>query len=531
MKATAWLAAALVVTAHATGQVVAWSQQYNGADRSDEGKAVAVSGDGSIYAAGFTENDASNNEAIIIKYPVDGGHRQWVDRVRSPVDKDAEYNAVACAPGGTMVVAAGYEKLEATSVWLVRAYGPSGQVLWTQTPVGNTASSTNEARAMVCGPDGRSYVAGVMKNDRSGRATNDLAVLCFNSHGGCDWVYYYDTNESEAANSIVLGADGNLYVAGCGATANTDRDNLILSLTADGGFRWAGSSNGTGNGRDEHSSIAYGPDGSVYAAGYQTGASTGSDIYVECRAANGARRWGFTQDGHAAGYDVARAITTSPEGDVFYTGDMTTPGLGCFIAVYSVTADGSRRWGSGYSGCDSIGNDRGYAIAASGGLVYAVGSSVVSTGGPADFTIVAFETDDGRQRWVHSINGSRNVADKANAVAVTANGQLVVTGRINEVRGDTAEQDNILTVGLDPFTGIVQQVHLGRTSHLRVAASPFVGSTSVVGLESEVFVVYDNTGRPVGECLGREFGRGLAAGVYHLKQRSTAAVVRVVKLR
>lgn len=418
-----------------------------------------------------------------------------------------------------MVVAAGYEELSATDVWLVRALGPTGSVLWTQTPVG-TVAGTHAARAVVCGPNGKAYVAGIMRMGNG----NNLAVLCFNSQGGCDWSYYYHSGDGAQAYGISLGADGNLYVAGQGSTSATGHDNLMLSLTTAGGFRWAAENDGTGNDDDRYNAITYGTDGNVYAAGYQTGSSTGKDIYVQSRTTSGAYRWSDVLDA-TGGADVAKAVSTLPDGNVYVAGQVMSATQGADLVVVSWTAAGGSRWIGGYNGTDNA-DDYADAVSGSGSLVYAAGRSA-ETGRGQDFTVVALNTSNGQVRWVDTIDGGDPTgADEANSLAVTTSGQLVVTGKLD----DPVEHDNILTVGLDPFTGVMESRSPVGRKRMLVVPNPFTGVARIVGQESGEFFVFNGAGRPVGQCLGRDIGRGLPSGVYFVRRAGLAECIRVVKV-
>jgi hypothetical protein len=94
------------------------------------------------------------------------------------------------------------------------------------------------------------------------------------------WVYRYNGpgNSWDEANSIVAGADGNVYAAGWSYDSLTGYDFTIISLTPSGGERWVYRYNGPGDRYDDAYSIVYGADGNIYAAGYSTGSGTGNDF-------------------------------------------------------------------------------------------------------------------------------------------------------------------------------------------------------------------------------------------------------------
>jgi len=83
-------------------------------------------------------------------------------------------------------------------------------------------------------------------------------------------------------------------------------------------------------------------------------------------------------------------------------------------------------------------------------------------------------------------------------------------------------------------SGIEQEEVTQAPSRIRLRASPnpFVGYTVVPGHSSELFALYDISGRRVGVYKGDRIGEGLRAGVYFLRaEGGDRKPVRVVKVR
>jgi hypothetical protein len=110
----------------------------------------------------------------------------------------------------------------------------------------------------------------------------DFTVASLTEAGGERWVYRHArlTDSAEAAGSVVWGTDGNVYAAGSCWSAGSGDDFTVISLTPSGSERWVRCYDGPAHGEDGASSIAYGADGYLYAAGSSTGIGTQHDITV-----------------------------------------------------------------------------------------------------------------------------------------------------------------------------------------------------------------------------------------------------------
>ena len=96
------------------------------------------------------------------------------------------------------------------------------------------------------------------------------------------WVYRYNGlgNGWDRATSIVYGSDGNIYAAGYSVGSGTNFDFTVISLTSSGDTNWVYRYNGPGNSDDRAYSIVYGSDGNIYAAGASYGIGTDYDFTV-----------------------------------------------------------------------------------------------------------------------------------------------------------------------------------------------------------------------------------------------------------
>ena len=106
-------------------------------------------------------------------------------------------------------------------------------------------------------------------------AWSDIYVLKFNEEGNVLWESFYGDVESDHGYSVALGPNGNIYVAGYITNLNGDKDVVILEYNNAGNLLNAKSLGGFGD--DVAFSLAIDQKGNLYVAGYSQSADLGAD--------------------------------------------------------------------------------------------------------------------------------------------------------------------------------------------------------------------------------------------------------------
>ena len=287
-------------------------------------------------------------------------------------------------------------------------------------PYDGPGNGDDWAYSTVYGADGNVYAAGFSESTATGR---DFTVISLTSADTERWVYRYNGpgNGADWANSVVYGLDGNVYAAGVSAGSGTAQDFTVISLTADGEERWVYRVDGAAHARDEASSIVYGPDGNVYAAGVSTGSGTSQDFTVISLTADGGERWVHKYDG-TLGADWANSIVYGTDGNLYAAGYSADSLHNRPFAVVSLTAAGAERWVYRYTAVGEA-----YSIVGdTDGNLYVAGASTGSGTGQ-DFTVIGL-TSTGGERWAYRYNGPGDSSDLARSIACGADGNLYAAG-------------------------------------------------------------------------------------------------------
>jgi hypothetical protein len=311
---TAWDFTVIGLTPSGTER---WIYRYNGpANSFDVANSVIVALDGNLYAAGYSTGIGTSDDFTVISLDTSGAER-WVYRHDGSANNRDEALSVVVGLDST-VYAAGRSYGSGTySDFTVVAITSSGEEDWIYQYDG-TANTSDGANSIHIGPDGNLYAAGYSTEIGTGC---DFTVISLTASGAERWVYRYDgtASSSDQANSIVMGPDNSLYAAGFSSGIGTHRDFAVVSLDTSGVERWVYECDGLPSFDDSASSIVVGLDGNLYAAGYVWGNGTNDDFTVISLTPSGAERWVYRYN-WPDGLDRATSIADGPGGDIYAAG-------------------------------------------------------------------------------------------------------------------------------------------------------------------------------------------------------------------
>jgi uncharacterized delta-60 repeat protein len=473
-----------------------WVYRYNGsADSTDMASSIVVGLDGNLYAAGYSHESLTDRDFTVVSLNASGVER-WVYRYNGPGnDWDHAYSIVEGGDGN--FYAAGYScgigtsddftvvslTNSGTERWVYRYNGPGNKGDW--------------AWSIVAGLDGNLYVAG---GSYGIEIDYDLVVVSLTESGAERWVYRYNGpgNGHDGAQSIAVDSDGNLYAAGYSDGGASLSDFTVVSLTDSGVERWVYRYNGPADTSDAAKSIVVGTDGNLYAAGQSNGDGTSHDFTVVSLTDSGTERWVYRYNGPGSWWDEAYCIVMGPDGNLYAAGESYGDGTSDDFIVVSLTALGSDRWIYRYNGPGNGSDDASSIVMASDGNLYAAGT-IRGTGTLTDLSAISL-TESGSERWVYRYNGPGNQGDWATAIATGSDGNLYVAGGSY---ASTTDHD-LTVVSLGPDIGVAEE--LGRPSAsvchlLHNYPNPFGNSTlisySLPAISEVTLTVYDITGRLV----------------------------------
>jgi uncharacterized delta-60 repeat protein len=465
-------------------QIENWVFTYNGTANGDDGaRAVTYGADGNIYAAGQTlaQDYPSGNPEFAVISLTQEGDTNWVYRYNGPWGYDAATDVVYGNDG--YIYAAGISDNwgYATDLVLMRldAFGTAD---WVYRYYGNPSAG---ARAIAYGDDGNIYVVGW---NYVSQWLCHFLVISLAATGDTNWIYNYgNSGDVNFGSSIVYGPDGNIYAAGSGTSADTTSDFLVMSLTTTGDTNWTYTYSGSANCSDAAHSLVYGGDGNIYAAGYHNSTSyLDGDFLVISLTPAGDTNWVYTHSGPTGGSDVFQSIAYGADDNIYATGYCnSTGGNDGDLFVISLTSAGDTNWSFTY---DGYGADEGSAI------VYGADSNIYIAGHTHGWSfqnstyLVMSLTTEGSVNWIY-MYGVPGIS-LATSIVLGTDGRIYTAGS-GTMHGTGTD---FTVISLSPGTGVEE-------GNQAICSDHEIGSTVIRGTlrlpEGKNCKVFDITGRVV----------------------------------
>ncbi|WP_155992994.1 hypothetical protein [Nocardioides sp. URHA0020] len=407
-----------------------------------------------------------------------GSAVEWSeDAVRGP---DGSWYAMLGLQGGSFPTDPGGYQGQNDAV-VVKLTPDQDQVVWAKTIGG---SATDEARAIAIGPDdelvvvGRTYSGDFPTSPGTLKTTGDGSVDGFvvrldAATGALAWSTRLGGAVKEELLDVAVGPDGRIWIAGDTSSPtfpttadgngllNGATDAFLTAIQPDGASLSYSTLIGVGGHNEELSALAFGPGGSLVAAGHLTtwapGAPT-SSLGVEDSSDIAVLRYSLASGTApvlehvsyvgAGGYDYLGTIAVAPDGSVLVAGFTGKPGLPLVHAaqetisalgsgmLIKLTPDGGQlAWSTYYGGTGSWQYPHSIAFDA-WGAAYVAGETNAADmpqvhpmqpayGGSNDGYLLKL-TADGRVAFASYVGGT--AYDTLTAVSLDATGGPVLSG-------------------------------------------------------------------------------------------------------
>ena len=307
---------------------------------------VARAPDGSIYAAGISDQTNSSAYILVVKFDA-GGHELWRRVHRPPGMVSANASYVGVDGGGNVVVGGGCSDGADWGVALAK-WNASGFLQWTAVRPGGAAGSVS-AYGLAVGKNGSVYVCGSQDGgDRAFVARYAAAADPSSPGKGRElWtaqVLGTAPGPGASAEALALDGAGNAYVSGSRETAAHERDAFLLKLSPSGSQRWLRGWDGPAHKSDGGVVIAL-SRGSVYlAANSASGDGWEGDAALLKYDGSGHRRWVKTWNGGSASTNGVIDLAADGKGGLLLAVTSSTPSTGEKAALIKYTSSGRRAW-------------------------------------------------------------------------------------------------------------------------------------------------------------------------------------------
>ena len=275
------------------------------------------------------------------------------------------------------------------------------------------------AYALAYGLDGNIYAVGKTVNMGTG---TDFMVVSLKDNGDTNWMYIYDgVGYEDMATSVAYGLDNNIYAAGICGAPSTYWDFFVISMTIDGDTNWTYRYNGPTSAHDAAYAIACGQDGNIYVAG-----SSGSDMFVVSLGATGDTNWTYRYAGAGIASNGANAIAYGADNNIYVAGVSSGAASSWDFCVISLSTAGDTNWTYQYDGGATSYDGANSIVYGLDGNIYAAGYSN-GLGGEWLLTVASL-TSAGSENWVYTFRGDLYELNRANAITYGTDNNIYVAG-------------------------------------------------------------------------------------------------------
>ncbi|MBB6067940.1 SBBP repeat-containing protein, partial [Methanococcus maripaludis] len=297
----------IITLKYYTNGTLAWNNPYDYNSGNDEGKSIAVDGNGNSYITGYGRN-GSYTDIITLKYYTNGT-LAW----NNPYDhaSNSDYGLSIAVDGNGTAYITGYGVNGSSDDIITLKYYTNGTLAWNNSYDYN--SGNDEGKSIAVDGNGNSYITGYGRNG----SYTDIITLKYYTNGTLAWNNPYDhASNSDYGLSIAVDGNGTAYITGYGVNGSSD-DIITLKYYTNGTLAWNNSYDYASS-HDEGDSIAVDGNGNSYITGYGRNGSF-EDIITLKYYANGNLAWNNPYD-YNSGNDRGNSIAVDGNGTAYITG-------------------------------------------------------------------------------------------------------------------------------------------------------------------------------------------------------------------
>lgn len=220
---------------------------------------IVYGSDGHIYVPGVVYRSDPRWDFAVLSL-TSNGIKRWLYTYNSIAGLSANAISICCGTDGNIYAVGYYYTDPITYEIMVASITPSGNERWIYGT--GTNYYTSPYYDIVYGSDGNLYSTVQLED-----SVTHLAVISLTSSGSERWIYKDTTGMAGSGVSIVYGSDDYIYATGIIHRLITGNDFAIVGLTSSGSEIWIYTHNGSWGVDDQPTSMVYGTDGNIYAAG------------------------------------------------------------------------------------------------------------------------------------------------------------------------------------------------------------------------------------------------------------------------
>ena len=398
--------------------------------------AIAVDESGNVYVSGCGKIQPFGFKIFTTKYSP-AGEEIWSVRYDEEGIGDCWSSDMAIDASGNLYVAGSCTRSGEEFNYTVIKYNSDGIQQWA-VHYNGAANSQDMAASIAVDHSGKVFVTGSSVGEDN---DSDYATVCYDAEGVEQWVARYQGPAgTDTGRHIVIDNSGNVYVSGFSTGVDTGEDYATIKYSAEGVELWVVRYDGPGHAWDMPAGLVVDDDGNVTVTGNSQGQDTNTEFATVQYNASGQAMWTARYHNETYSsyfYAHANSIALDGEGNVYVTGTSDFDETSGDVVTIKYSRAGSRQWLARYDGPgESHDSVEGLSIDKDGN-VYVTGGSA-GYGRAQDIVLIKYN-NSGIVEWASEFNGPGDGFDRAMAVAVDGDGNVVTTGYVIDPVTDDSE--------------------------------------------------------------------------------------------
>ncbi len=311
----------ITIKYNATTGDTTWIKRYNGSNNGgDYGFSVAVDNSGNVYTAGRSDVAGGLGQKFtILKYDANGNVPSgWPVVYTGGVSTSFDEARSVKVDGSGNVYVTGQSGNSPGADFMTMRINSSGSIQWVKKFNGSSSLDDVPIGLVLDNTAANLYVGGSCTRPTS---VQDYAVIKYSMNGDSLGIAFYDNNLNsiEVMTAMTIDASNNVYVTGYSHGGSTNFDYATLKYNSSLVQQWVARTTDAGD--DFPVSIVVGDTSSVYVTGTSAG-SNGTDFLTIKYRSNGVESWRKRENGSANGNDYASAVAFVDVDHVYVTGSM-----------------------------------------------------------------------------------------------------------------------------------------------------------------------------------------------------------------
>jgi hypothetical protein len=401
-----------------------WLTLFNSSHQSDDwANDIAMDSIGNFYVTGFCNTHSLTNvDYCTVKYSP-AGEQLWAAEYDGPGHGDDVAKVVAVDCWGNVYIT-GYSKGNSLDYATIK-YNSEGVQQWVSRYNGS-ADRTDIVNAMVLDSSGNVFITG---SSQGVHTNSDIVTLKYDSTGQVQWLTRYNgpAGGEDAGMSIALDYRGNLCITGYSEGVGTEADIITFKYTNSGQLSWEARYNSPYNLTDHGDFICVNRDDFISVIGSSVNSSGNFDYLTIRYNTLGIQQWVTRYDGPGHSDDCAVGAVPGAAGCLYVLGCVVNVSTAMDYCTIKYNSRGVQQWVAFYNGSGNLNDGPQEIVLDSLENLYITGTSDGFNPPNADLCTLKYDSS-GNQIWVARHNGSINRADGAQALVLTSDCHVVVTG-------------------------------------------------------------------------------------------------------